>query len=242
MELYGNLDSEKAMAGLLYGMNPKTIVSIPASETINFGKAVFLNAEKTALVGGKYNNKAVIDLSAYTTASKDITLTIKGVDITATTTGVIATDVTAIVEDINDDVEGVTAVAGTGADAGKITVTSDDSADLGVELVYDGSDVTSSKVTATSDCVYAGIAVFHQNAFINSRGCYVAKEAVNVMEKGYVCGALASGVTPTVEASAYVTAEGLFTTSSSGNTLVGKFKSGAEAGPDSDALALVSLE
>ena len=242
MNLYGNLADEAAMAGMLYGMNPKTIVSIPASETINFGKAVFLNAEKTALVGGKYNNKAVIDLSAYTTASKDITLTIKGVEIEATTSGVIATDVAAIVEDINDDVAGVTAVAGTGGDAGKITVTSDDSADLGVELVYDGSDVTSSKVTATSDCVYAGIAVFHQNAFINSRGCYVAKEAVNVMEKGYVYGALASGVTPTPEASAYVTTAGLFTTSSSGTTLVGKFKSGAKAGPDSDALALVSLE
>lgn len=242
MNLYGNLLDEAAMAGMLYGMNPKTIVSIPASETINFGKAVFLNAEKTALVGGKYNNKAVIDLSAYTTASKDIVLTIKGVEIEATTSGTIATDVAAIVEDINDDVEGVTAVAGTGADAGKITVTSDDSADLGVKLVYDGSDVTSSKVTASSDCVYAGIAVFHQNAFINSRGCYVAKEAVNVMEKGYVWGALASGVTPTVEASAYVTAGGLFTTESSGNTLVGKFKSGAKAGPDSDVLALVSLE
>ena len=242
MNLYGNLADEAAMAGMLYGMNPKTIVSIPASETINFGKAVFLNAEKTALVGGKYNNKAVIDLSTYTTASKDITLTIKGVDIEATTSGVIATDVAAIVEDINDDVEGVTAVAGTGGDAGKITVTSDDSADLGVELVYDGSDVTSSKVTASSDCVYAGIAVFHQNAFINSRGCYVAKEAVNVMEKGYVWGALASGVTPTPEASAYVTTAGLFTTSSSGTTLVGKFKSGVKSGSNSDTLALVSIE
>ncbi len=242
MNLYGNLSDEAAMAGMLYGMNPKTIVSIPASETINFGKAVFLNAEKTALVGGKYNNKAVIDLSAYTTASKDITLTIKGVEIEATTSGTIATDVAAIVGDINDDVEGVTAVAGTGANAGKITVTSDDSADLGVKLVYDGSDVTSSKVTATSDCVYAGIAVFHQNAFINSRGCYVAKEAVNVMEKGYVWGALASGVTPTPEASAYVTTAGLFTTSSSGTTLVGKFKSGAKNGSNSDSLALVSIE
>ena len=242
MNLYGNLSDEAAMAGMLYGMNPKTIVSIPASETINFGKADFLNAEKTALVGGKYNNKAVIDLSAYTTASKDITLIIKGVEIEATTSGVIATDVAAIVEDINDDVEGVTAGAGTGGDAGKITVTSDDSADLGVELVYDGSDVTSSKVTASSDCVYAGVSVFHQNAFINSRGCYVAKEAVNVMEKGYVWGALASGVNPTVEASAYVNTAGLFTTESSGNTLVGKFKSGAKNGSNSDSLALVSIE
>lgn len=242
MNLYGNLQDEVAMAGMLYGMNPKTIVSIPAGEKINFGKAVFLNAEKSALVGGKYNNKAVIDLSAYTTASKDIVLTIKGVEIEATTSGTIATDVAAIVEDINDDVEGVTAVAGTGANSGKITVTSDDSADLGVKLVYDGSDATSSKVTASSDCVYAGIAVFHQNAFINSRGCYVQKEAVNVMEKGYVWGTLASGVTPAIEASAYVTAAGLFTTESSGNTLVGKFKSGAKNGSNSDTLALVSIE
>lgn len=241
MNLYGNLENEVAIPGMLYGMNPKTIVSIPAGETINFGKAVFLNGEKNAVMGGKYNNKSVIDLSAYTTASKDIVLTIKGINIEATTSGTIATDAAAIVEDINE-IEGVTAVAGTEANAGKITVTSDDSADLGVKLVYDGSDVTSSKVTASSDCVYAGIAVFHQNAFINSRGHYVAKEAVNVMEKGYVWVLLASGVTPTVEASTYVTTAGTFTTESSGNTLVGKFKSGAKNGSDNQTIALVSLD
>ena len=241
MNLYGNLENEIAIPGMLYGMNPKTIVSIPAGETINFGKAVFLNGEKNAVMGGKYNNKSVIDLSAYTTASKDIVLTIKGINIEATTSGTIATDVAAIAEDINE-IEGVTAVAGTEANAGKITVTSDDSADLGVKLVYDGSDVTSSKVTASSDCVYAGIAVFHQNAFINSRGHYVAKEAVNVMEKGYVWVLLAGGVTPTVEASAYVTTAGTFTTESSGNTLVGKFKSGAKNGSDNQTIALVSLD
>ena len=227
---------------MLYGLNPKTIVSIPAGENINFGKGVFLNADKTAVVGGKYNNKAVIDLSAYTTASKDITLTIKGVDIEATTTGVIATDVAAIVEDINDNVDGVTAVAGTGADAGKITVTSDDSADLGVKLVYDGSDVTSSKVTASSDCVYAGVSVFHQNAFLTVRGLYVKTEAVNVMEHGYIYVALASGVNPTVGATAYVTAAGTFTTESSGNTQVGVFKSAKETGSNDDDIALVSLD
>ena len=242
MNLYGFLEDEKAMAGLLYGMNPKTIVSVPAGETINFGKGVFYNGNRTALLNGKHNNKAVIDLSAYTTASKDIEITINGVKVSVTTTATIATDVASLVADINDDVEGVTAVAGTSSDAGKIFVTSDDDSELAVEVVYDGSDVTSSKVTLSSDAIYAGVSVFHQNAFINSRGCYVEKEAVNVMEKGYVWGALASDVTPTVEASAYVTAAGLFTTESSGNTLVGKFKSGAEAGPDSDALALVSLE
>lgn len=242
MDLYGNLENEIAISGMLYGLNPKTIVSIPAGEKINFGKAVFLNGEKTAVMAGKYQNHATVDLSAYTTASKDIVLEINGVSITATTTGVIATDVAGIVEDIADDVEGVTAVAGTSSDEGKIFLVSDDGKTLEVKLTYDGSDVTESKVTLSADGVYAGVSVFHQNAFMNTRGCYVEKEAVNVMEKGYCWVTLASGVNPVVEASAYVTSAGLFTTESSGNTLVGKFKSGAKSGSNSDSLALVSLE
>jgi len=242
MNLYGLLGEEKAMAGLLYGMNPNTIVSAIAKEVINFGKAVFFNGAKNALLNGKHKNKATIDLSAYTTASKDIVLTINGVDIEATTTGTIATDVAGIVEDINDDVDGVTAVAGTSSDAGKIFLTSDDDSEITVKLVYDGTDATSSKVTQTSEAVYAGVSVFHQNAFLDSRGCYIPTEAVNVMEKGYIWVELASGVTPSVEASAYVTAAGTFTTESSGNTLVGKFKSGKENGTGTEKLALVCLD
>ena len=242
MELYGNLDSEKAMAGLLYGMNPKTVVSAIAKEVINYGKAVFFNGAKNALLNGKHNNKATIDLSAYTTASKDIVLTINGVDIEATTSGTIATDVAGIVEDINDDVEGVTAVAGTSSDAGKIFLTSDDDSELNITLVYDGADATASKVTETSEAVYAGVSVFHQNAFLDSRGCYIPTEAVAVMEKGYIWVVLASDVNPSVEADAYVTADGTFTTSSSGNTKVGKFKSGKENGTGTEKLALVSLD
>lgn len=242
MNLYGNLDGEKAMAGLLYGMNPKTIVSAPAKEVINYGKGVFFNGEKNAILNGKHKNKATIDLSAYTTASKDIVLTINGIAIEATTSGTIGTDVAGIVEDINDEVSKVTAVAGTSSDAGKIFLTSDDDSEISVELVYDGSDVTSSKVTQTSDAVYAGVSVFHQNAFLNSRGNYIPTEAVNIMEKGYIWAVLASGVTPSPEASAYVKADGTFTTESSGNTLVGKFKSGAENGSGDDSLALVSLD
>ena len=242
MNLYGMLDAEKAMAGLLYGMNPKTIVSIVGKEEINFGKAVFLNGAKTALLNGKHNNKATIDLSAYTTASKDIVLTINGVDVDVTTSGTIATDVAALVSDINDNVPNVTAVAGTSGDAGKIFLTSDDDSELDITLIYDGTDATSSKVTETSEAIYAGVAVFHQDAFIQSRGCYVPQEAVAVMEKGYIWVALASGVTPTIDADAYVTAAGTFTTESSGNTLVGKFKSGKENGSGDDSLALVSLD
>lgn len=240
MNLYGLLSDEKAMAGMLYGMNPKTIVSVPAKETINFGKAVFFNGAKEALLNGKHKNKATIDLSAYTTASKDIALTINGVEITATTSGVIATDVAAIVGDINDDVENVTAVAGTSSDAGKIFLVSDDDSEITVKLVYDGSDVTSTKVTQTSDAIYAGVSVFHQNSFLNARGVYVPTETVNVMEKGYIYGVLASGVTPSIGATAYATAAGTFTTESSGNTQVGVFKSAAEDGVD-NKIALICL-
>lgn len=242
MNLYGLLSDEKAMAGMLYGLNPKTIVSIPAGENINYGKGVFLNGDKTAVVAGKYNNNAVVDLSAYTTASKDISLTINGTAVTATTSGTIADDVAAIVADIADDVEGVTAVVGTGANAGKITLSSDSGKDLVIKLVYDGSDVTSSKVTLSSDCVYAGVSVFHQNAFLNVRGLYVETETVNIMEKGYIYVALASDVNPVIGATAYVTPAGTFTTESSGNTQVGVFKSAKETGSNNDAIALVSLD
>lgn len=146
MNLYGNLDAEKAMAGLLYGMNPKTIVTAPAGENINYGKGVFLNSN-----------------------------------------GVLK----------------------------------------------------ASKGEGTS---FAGVSVFHQNAFLDSRGCYIPTESVNVMEKGYIWVVLAASVEPTVEADAYVTADGTFTTESSGNTKVGKFKSGKETGSNSDLLALVSLD
>lgn len=234
MELYGMLSEQKALAGLLYGMNPKTIVSAPAKEEIDFGKGVFLNGDKTALLNGKHANKATVDLSAYTTASKDIVLVINGVKIEATTTGTLADDVAGIVADIESDVENVT--VGTGADANKLFLVSDDDSELEVTLSYDGSDVTSSKVSASSDAVYAGVSVFHQNSFKDSRGCYIAKEAVNVMEAGYIWVKLATSVSPAVGADAYVTKDGEFTTSSSGNTKVGTFKSGAENG-----LALVDI-
>lgn len=236
MELYGMLSEQKALAGLLYGMNPKTIVSAPAKEEIDFGKGVFLNGDKTALLNGKHANKATVDLSAYTTASKDIVLVINGVKIEATTTGTLADDVAGIVADIESDVKNVSVTVGTGADANKLFLVSDDDSELEVTLSYDGSDVTSSKVSASSDAVYAGVSVFHQNSFKDSRGCYIAKEAVNVMEAGYIWVKLATGVSPAVGADAYVTKDGEFTTSSSGNTKVGTFKSGAENG-----LALVDI-
>ena len=236
MELYGMLSEQKALAGLLYGMNPKTIVSAPAKEEIDFGKGVFLNGDKTALLNGKHANKATVDLSAYATASKNIVLVINGVKIEATTTGTLANDVAGIVADIESDVENVSVTVGTETDANKLFLVSDDDSELEVTLSYDGSDVTSSKVSASSDAVYAGVSVFHQNSFKDSRGCYIAKEAVNIMEAGYIWVKLATGVSPAVGADAYVTKDGEFTTSSSGNTKAGTFKSGAENG-----LALVDI-
>lgn len=232
MELYGMLSEQKALAGLLYGMNPKTIVSAPAKEEIDFGKGVFFNGDKTALLNGKHANKATVDLSAYTTASKDIVLVINTVKIEATTTGTLADDVAGIVAKIESNVENVSVTT----DANKLLLVSDDDSELEVTLSYDGSDVTSSEVSASSDAVYAGISVFHQNSFKDSRGCYIAKEAVNVMEAGYIWVKLATGVSPAVGADAYVTKDGEFTTSSSGNTKVGTFKSSAENG-----LALVDI-
>ena len=61
------------------------------------------------------------------------------------------------------------------------------------------------------------------------------------MEKGYVWVVLASGVTPVIGGTAYVTPAGLFTTESSGNTEVGVFKSVSANGVD-NTLALVALD
>lgn len=235
MELYGMLSEQKALAGLLYGMNPKTIVSAPAKEEIDFGKGVFLNGDKTALLNGKHANKATVDLSAYTQSPGDVVLVINGVRIDDITPGADANEVS-LVNGVNSDVTNVSATVGTGADANKLFLVSDDDSELEVTLSHDGSDVTSSKVSTSSDAIYAGVSVFHQNSFKDSRGCYIAKEAVNVMEAGYIWVKLATGISPAVGADAYVTKDGEFTTSSSGNTKVGTFKSGAENG-----LALVDI-
>lgn len=235
MELYGMLSEQKALAGLLYGMNPKTIVSAPAKEEIDFGKGVFLNGDKTALLNGKHANKATVDLSAYTQTSGEVVLVINGVRIDDITPGADANEVFLVNGD-NSDVENVSATFGTGADANKLFLVSDDDSELKITLSHDGSDVTSSKVSTSSDAIYAGVSVFHQNSFKDSRGCYIAKEAVNVMEAGYIWVKLATGISPAVDADAYVTKDGEFTTSSSGNTKVGTFKSGAENG-----LALVDI-
>lgn len=232
MNLYGFLSDVKAIAGMLFGMNPKSIISYMANETVNYGKALFMKDGKVA--NTKVNNKATVDITAYTTASKNIIITINDVIVTTlVTTGTIATDIATLIASISDEVEGVTAVSDTN---NKIIITSDDDKKVDVKLSYDGSDVTSTKVTASSDYVYVGVAVFHQDSHINSRGFYPEGEMVGCLEFGYIWCELATGVNPKDGDNAYATNDGLFTTSSSNTTLVGKFKSGAE-----NNLALVDI-
>lgn len=42
MNLYGNISDTKALPGMLYGMNPKSVISYPAGDTCSFGKGLFL--------------------------------------------------------------------------------------------------------------------------------------------------------------------------------------------------------
>lgn len=232
MNLYGFMSDIKALAGMLFGMNPKSVITYSAVESVDYGKGLFM--ADGGVSNKKNDNKAELDVSAYTTASKDIIATINGTAVTTlTTTGVIATDVATLVASINDEVEGVEATAITG---NKILVQSLDGKAVDVKLSYDGSDVTSTKVTASSDFVFVGVALFHQSSFEKSVGYYAEKEAVACLEDGYVWVKLDSDVTPKDGDNAYVTANGVFTTSSSSNTLCGKFKSGVENG-----LALVNI-
>lgn len=231
MELYGNVNDKKAMAGMLFGMNPKSVITYIANGAVNYGLGLFMKDGKVA--NTKYNNKAVLDLSAYTTASKDIIAVVNGTTVTTlATTGTIADDVNTLVASINNEVDGIIATAS----SNKITIESDNDVGVEVTLNYDGSDVTSTKVTASSDYIYVGVAVFHQDSFKDSRGYYIDQQAVACLNDGNIWGVIKSGVSPVDGDTAYVGTDGKFTTSSSGTTQVGKFKSEA-----SDGLALVDI-
>ena len=238
MELYGFLSDIKALAGMLYDANPKDIVSYPALEDIDFGRGIFLSANGVAQK--KYTDKAVLDLSAYTTASKDIIVTVNGVAVTTlTTTGTIDDDIDTLVESINTEIENVIATADKTTD--KITIDAVTPFELDVELNYDGSDVTSSKVTSTSDYKYVGVSVFHQTAFKLTRGIYPKTNPVAVLDMGRIWARVANGATPVIGADAYVTANGDFTTESSGNTKVGVFQSEKDTSIEADGIVLVDI-
>lgn len=42
MNLYGNQSDVKALAGMLYGMNPKSVITYPAGAEVAFGRGLFL--------------------------------------------------------------------------------------------------------------------------------------------------------------------------------------------------------
>lgn len=42
MNLYDNVSDTKALAGMLYGMNPKSVITYPAGAEVAFGKGLFL--------------------------------------------------------------------------------------------------------------------------------------------------------------------------------------------------------
>lgn len=238
MELYGFLSDIKALAGMLYDANPKDIVSYPALEDIDFGRGIFLSANGVAQK--KYTDKAVLDLSAYTTSGKDIIVTVNGVAVTTlTTTGTIDDDIDTLVESINTEIENVIATADKTND--KVTIDAVTPFELDVELSYDGSDVTSSKVTSTSDYKYVGVSVFHQTAFKLTRGIYPKTNPVAVLDMGRIWARVANGATPVIGVDAYVTANGDFTTESSGNTKVGVFQSEKDTSIEADGIALVDI-
>ena len=239
MELYGFLSDIKALAGMLYDANPKDIVSYPALEDIDFGKGIFLS--ENGVASKKYTDKAVLDLSAYTTSGKDIIVTVNDVAVTTlTTTGTIDDDIDTLVESINSEIGDVIATGDKTND--KVTIEATKAFELDVKLSYDGSDITSSKVTSTSDYKYVGVSVFHQTAFKLTRGIYPRTNPVAILDMGRIWARLANGVTPTVGADAYVTSAGVFTTESSGNTKVGVFQSEKDTSIESDGIALIDIQ
>ena len=58
MELYGMLSEQKALAGMLFGMNPKSVITYIANGAVNYGMGLFMKDGKVA--NKKYNNKAVL--------------------------------------------------------------------------------------------------------------------------------------------------------------------------------------
>lgn len=50
MKLYGNQEEQAVFAGMLYGMNPKTVITYPAKEDIPFGAPVVMNNDGTVSV------------------------------------------------------------------------------------------------------------------------------------------------------------------------------------------------
>lgn len=229
MKLYGLMAAIAAIAGMLYGMNSKTIITKVATKAVAFGKGCFSYLDYVS--DTKIASNATISLDGYSTASKAIRITVNGEIIDFTTTGTSADDAASIAALINV-LPDITSTA-SGSD---IKINSDSGAGVFVTMIYDNADVTATKVTATSDYDFIGVSVFHQSSYADSVGRYDKGDAVAVLTKGFIWVKLAEGANPSIGATAYVGSDGLFTESNSGTTQAGVFQSAAENG-----LALIEL-
>lgn len=67
MNLYGKVSDIKALPGMLYGMNPKSIITYPAGAEIAFGKGLFMDSEgkvSNTKASGKYMGVALFTQTA----------------------------------------------------------------------------------------------------------------------------------------------------------------------------------
>lgn len=235
MNLYGNLVDEKAISGLLFGVTPKDIVSRSANEEVAFGRGLFASSDKDCTMN-KSNNKAVVDLKDVTTNEAKVELEINGVSLEVTYAGTDASEnKTAVINAINSN-ETLTEeeiVASEGADSTKIVVETSLAMNLAISGTANDTAVT---VTSSSTQFFAGVAVFTQTSFKDSRGVYPAKDTVNVLEKGKIWVEVKEGISTADGVKAYVTSDGFFTTESDNNVEVGYFRSEA-----SNNIALVEI-
>lgn len=123
-----------------------------------------------------------------------------------------------------------------------VTYIADGVVDYGMGLFAKDGKVKSEK---TEGSTFAGVAVFHQNSYMNSCGSYIDKEAVASLNDGNIWGVVADAEDSGIKdgATAYVTPAGKFTSEANDGEseptaydVVGKFKSGIE-----DGLALVDI-
>lgn len=123
-----------------------------------------------------------------------------------------------------------------------ITYSADGEVEFGLGLFAKDGQVKNEKAEGYT---FAGVAVFHQNSFKDSRGKYADKEAVACLNDGNIWVVLDDDEDSGVKdgATAYVTPAGTFTSEANDGEseptaydVVGKFKSGIENG-----LALVDV-
>ena len=108
---------------------------------------------------------------------------------------------------------------------------------FGMAVAVGTSEGTTVKVPASASAKIEGVVLYHPNTEQDMNGKVIVKKnvSVGVLRKGHVWGRLATGVTPTYGAKAYVVASGTdagtFTTASEGTIDIGaKFGNAVDGG------------